>query len=575
MVHISEAATVTAAERVKAAFDEHMKTTPLLLDQGGFVEEYKAALQEIPEEQQKWAIKFIRKKMSSFGNGQERVGFRNWIEEHGLNNTFFVNESTQQQRYQVISKGLRRAQEHHNHRENEFMQLATYFRERHGIDFAGKFFNQNTNEIRHIFETEKQITKKRAKNKFNEMARRKREIDSHPDVDRLAEKPILEINIGTDENPTWLSVLIGLFGTSYYCGRPGGTYLFRFERPSWKRESELLNGNAPFGTAFNGCLGVFDEPLAELDSYSRELEKSRDKELENFTYCGYVPRPISEHMCRLRRIQSRVIHVVAATLTYCNWLSVEEEPEMVGPLRDRVNKISAAELQVIVDCWEIRFGSEFDVPEEIRAVFRESPVITEFVFLTTLVNLRQMPGLSAMVTMLEQATNWNSGKMAKVEDEGQGKIALKLLLGQHQIDSCLVFREEAIPNIHHHFGTDFYTLDPNHPNLQYPTTADSAKDFEKEHEFIHKLEEKWKYFFRAARQAGNRNRAQGSLTAGKSLPGTNGAELKRAAPIDESPAPTNTAESTNASQSTQTSTEPPVKRKRGRPKGSKNKPKNK
>ncbi|KAJ3484929.1 hypothetical protein NLG97_g6937 [Lecanicillium saksenae] len=558
-----------AVQKVKVAFEEQMRDGPVLLDQQYFLDKYWAILEEIPEAQRNYARSCIREEIFRRGNDQKQVGLREWIRTFDLEDTFFLNEDTQRQRYRDIEESLSKTELERDSWEQNFNAMAVLFQDRSLQRDADKFFAKHAKDMKSVVGLQTEIDQKRAERRYDAMRLRRLEISSRPDHDRISNKPILNINIGSLEEEANLRVYTGLYGTSFYCGHPGGTYIFRYEDPAWQKATEAVNHNV--WEAFPHT----QPTIPWIDDYSQLLDKeashTRKKARENFTYCGHVPRPKSEYLMRLKKIHGRVIHMIAATLTYYNWRNVTDEPDMVGPLGDRVCSITRLELGILLAHWDIQFASGFDVPDDVRNVFRESPVVAEFVHLVNkLAPTEDGPdtkGVRALVDLLTLTTRWTTDQLVQLEEKWQGHVARCLLLDNHQVMACFGFVGPDT-NIHEHFGPSTFELDPNHPNARYLITHDFGERVKEGYKLVHELELKWKVFERERRQTRAQNHSQGTGTAGKSLPGNIAGSKQAASPIDESQ-----ASSSTPSQTTQTSTEPPVKRGRGRPKGSRNRPK--
>ncbi|OAA72889.1 hypothetical protein LEL_08673 [Akanthomyces lecanii RCEF 1005] len=332
---------------------------------------------------------------------------------------------------------------------------------------------------------------------------------------------------------------------SYYCGYSPGSYIFRFENP---RQSENTFEISDLVQQESGGLGprqqqYFQQLLdvqkeqwrewnewndAELkmekQEYSRLLSDARsgqwnvvrfgdkrrhdletrvlehrpERDRKNFTYCGFVPRHLKEHMARLKEIHRRVLHIIVATLTFVGWPASAGNPDSVANIGPRMNEITPSDLRLIRWYWDLHFPKNQPFPEDLRNVFRESLVMTEFVDLMAMMPFQIAPGLVQLFAMVLQATDMTMEEMVVLEAMRQAETGLNLLLSDFKEDRFFVFqdariRADNILELHHHFAQESFTIDPNHPRRQYNTTADPdlAEKVQKDCAVLRSINQDW------------------------------------------------------------------------------------
>ena len=208
-------------------------------------------------------------------------------------------------------------------------------------------------------------------------------------------------------------------------------------------------------------------------------------------------------MARLKEIHRRVLHIIVATLTFAEWPASAGNPDSVVNIGPRMNEITPSDLRLIRWYWDLHFPKNQPFPEELRNVFRESLVVTEFVDLMAMMPFQIAPGLVQLFAMVLQATDMTMEEMVVLEAMRQAETGLNLLLSDFKEDRFFVFQDARIradnilvsgrvvncrsvgghiffrhqtnsisQELHHHFAQESFTLDPNHPRRQYNTTAD-------------------------------------------------------------------------------------------------------
>lgn len=121
-------------------------------------------------------------------------------------------------------------------------------------------------------------------------------------------------------------------------------------------------------------------------------------------------------------------------------------------------------------------------------------------------------------------------------------------------------------NIHEYYASSDYKVNPNHPDTQYLVTTGFSQFVSEETKAIKKLGNNWRSFLFAT----GRTQETDLLRSLPAAPSTNQATNNSASQLNP---PEITITSPTVTDTTSPEVETPVKRKRGRPLGSKNKPK--
>lgn len=440
----------------------------------------------------------------NFGNRfPQPASFKDWIMLHNLEKVFFDNQMTQDDRYSAIVERLTAKENENLHREQEFADMAKVFQERGKhlrvvqtlpaiVELCRKHRsarNRLTKTYRQVKNRRKVDQEEEARKRAEELSRFEKGFNNHVCI------PSWNLNMREDISVASVFVRVKrqLCAMSYYGGLSPGAYIFRFENPGQtvntpRFENADLAQPRPVNTGprqqqyFQQLLDVQKQQWrgwnerADIELNMNELEYSQllldarngqwndvkfrynerfrletavlenrpVQDRRNFTYCGFVPRHLKEHMARLKEIHRHVLHIIVATLTFVEWPVSAGDPNSVAGLGPRMDNITASDLRLIRRYWDLYFPKNEAFPEELCNVFRESLVMTEFVDLMVMMPFQIEPGLVQLFAMVLQATERTMEETVVLEAMRQAETGLNLLLSDFNKDRFLVFQDATI-----------------------------------------------------------------------------------------------------------------------------------
>lgn len=427
--------------QVQAAFLKMVKVDPIIFNHQMFFEKFDRIMAGVPEDARKHIWVYVRMLMITPVENKGKTNFRDWIKTNNLDDVFFVHEETQQQRYASITKRLQETERSGHGAEIRYMKMATQCQERAKDIRNDPFFREHRTDMERIFAAKEKIQAEWNKRRVTERSKRAQELSGkgNPKDQPFLAPSVRNINISADVNhPVHMTVYDGLPNLPYYCGYAGGTYIFQFKDPLRQDFANWYNGNSINGLFWSGDY--------------RPSPCNPDSDPSNFTYRGCVPRSKKEHLSRLKVILGRVVHIVAATVSFYNWRCLKngEGPDLLPPLKERAARGDTAGLNNLFRYWRFWFRNEYDISEEVRAVFRQSPVIAEFVSLAKMdfgMGAKSTQFLSTMTHLLTEATHWDIETLLSAEEERQMNIAFRCLRGALNEGGtcCLYYSEDRFP----------------------------------------------------------------------------------------------------------------------------------
>lgn len=490
---------------IEHALVERKHDGRMILDQEGLLHAWHNARALVPENLQHVVKLLMKGTIYNFGERfPQPASFKDWIMLHNLEKVFFDNQMTQDDRYSAIVESLTAKENENLHREREFADMVKVFQEREKhlrgartLPAIMELCRKHTSARNRLTKTHRQVKNRRkadheeeARKRAEELSGFERGFNNHVCI------PSWNINMyeDTSATPVFVRVKKELSAMSYYGGLSPGAYIFRFEntgqfenttrfeiadlaqpRPvnvgSRQQEyfRQLLDAQKQQWRGWNERADDIELNMNEQE-YSRLLSNARNgqwndvrfrynqrfrleaavlenrpvQDRRNFTYCGFVPRHLKEHMARLKEIHRRVLHIIVATLTFVEWPVSAGDPNSVAGLGPRMDNITASDLRLIRWYWELYFPNNEAFPEELRNVFRESLVMTEFVDLMVMMPFQIEPGLVQLFAMVLQATGRTMEETVVLEAMRQAETGLNLLLSDFKEDRFLVFQDARI-----------------------------------------------------------------------------------------------------------------------------------
>ncbi|TQV93778.1 hypothetical protein IF1G_07510 [Cordyceps javanica] len=424
-----------------------------LLDQVEFMHAYNHVLKQVPNHLKNTVINRIRGiEIQVYNAGQPLYTFCDWLKLHNVGGMYLDNERTESERYGDIVQDLRQAEQDNSATKQYFMTTASVFEKMHERRWPLQFYEKHSKDLEHIVTAMNRI-------KQHDQVYRTQEIASRAVALRCDPPPykqgMLErykyINIqhpGTGL-PVMATVQNELRGMDYYCGKPGGTYIFQLRRAA--------------------VSGSEDIPFCDMS---------------DFTFCGLVPRSKQETIRRLQIVHRRALHLIVVMLAFLDRRCTAGNTESIQKLTSRMYNITAGDMRTIYWYWQRHFPRGIDMPLELRSLFRQSPVVSEYVQLMADVAPDEHSGfaLHMIKSMLCEITGWSQEKLLEEESARLIRTAYWTLLQRCDFGSCLIFRDDMIEisdlSIHQYFtNSEEFAIDPNHPLALYTTTKNGLTNF--------------------------------------------------------------------------------------------------
>ncbi|KAM3502455.1 hypothetical protein MY10362_004837 [Beauveria mimosiformis] len=516
-------AIITALERQR----QHGTLIP---DQTGFTAAYDTIMNAVPEAHKCEAGKEILETIWDHknNNNQGHPTFKAWLERNDLWTLFDFNQPGQEHRYEPI---VRELQAKEAERQDVLLEFMTYIESElqiYGqmIPQAATFSKEHRTSVDRLMEAtlRAQLDLEEIR-QFNE---RRQFLSRGGDItSRGNDEPWFLTDIPSTvplTPPMQVQVQNQLRGMSYYCGRHAGTYIFR------------LNQSNTVGN-----------------------EKQGD-----FKFCGVVPRNRADHIARLKAIRGRVLHIFVAACSYFAGHAGVSGEKSVTEMR--MDQATDQDLESISRYGRIYFEQERMV-QDVQEVFRGSSVLSEFVYLMVTYDVmpEEIKGGQRLVELICRAAKCTKAEMVSQEKLNLAVAAWYCLRVSADLGNCLVFHDNEVEcltgvplDIHDYFSGEEFVNDPNHPEAQYRITDEVWKKLKSDYLFARSLHRRWA-----------REHSDASTFADRNIPKPDTPLLERAFLTQNDPQPWSLRPTTE-----QTEEQPlPVKRGRGRPKGSKNKPK--
>ncbi|EJP62416.1 uncharacterized protein BBA_08637 [Beauveria bassiana ARSEF 2860] len=510
-----------------AALEQQRNHGTMIPDRTGFTAAYDTIMNAVPEAQKQEAARAILQTIWTHknNNNQGLATFKAWLEHNGLLMLFFYNELSQEDRYGPIVRDLQAKQAE---RHDALLEFEEY------TDRELQIYGQTTPDA----ETFSENHSKSVDRIMEACLSARLNLDAARQFNERREYLSLGGDIGTDE--PWFLVDIPhttplrpsmqvqvqnkLRGRSYYCGRHAGTYIFR------------LNQSNTVGDGKQG----------------------------DFEFCGVVPRNRAHHIARLKELRGRVLQMLVATCSYiAGYAAVSCEKEM----KARMDQVTDQDLESIFRYARIYLEQGWMFFKEIQEAFRESPVLWEFVNLMVMhrVKAEEIKEGQRLVDLICLVAKCTEGAMIKREKRHLSETAWHYLQFSVELSNCLVFHDNEVElltgspvDIHDYFAGEEFATDPNHPKAQYRITDEDWEKLRGDYLLTRSVKRRW-----------TRDHLNASILADLRMPKADTSLLERLFLNTDGSQPLSSPSSTEPAEEQPS----PVKRGRGRPKGSKNKPK--
>lgn len=429
----------TLASSIKPLGDR----TVMMLNKDGFVKAFNEAEPHFPTREEAVRVRnyiFFQLQQHYQKKGKTFL-FRDWLTEHNLLDIFFVNESTQKERYQKpIEREAKLETKLHNLECSIVVKCLALFHEGNRVA-KPDFFRDNASSLDSLSKTERVINASvGSRDQLRKAQARIRdlEIDTQP-----AFNTTFTTSNDGEQSTDMVNMYYGLWGTEYYLRKASGTYIFRYMSPDLTKWFEMYNNTNHFAE--------MELDLLDL-GYELPVPSATSDAGGYFVYSGLVPRHQKEYLGRLTDITGRVVHILLAILTYCNSHATAASKEVLAEMLARRETITPMDIFTLEWYWQFYLPKEETFPEDIRKVVRESPVVTEFVTLLTLISSptpRESPHLVKLLDLLQYATGWKVGEFVEKEDERQSAMAFEAFQRADREESCLVFSDEVYKVSHY------------------------------------------------------------------------------------------------------------------------------
>ena len=244
---------------------------------------------------------------------------------------------------------------------------------------------------------------------------------------------------GSTDEPINLKVFTTMTNTLYYCGHQGGDYVMRYRTPasSNAEEDSALDsrGNPawPDSNSTFGALGILEHDVP-LNAKG------------NFTYCGQVPRPLTQYIYRFSIVLGDVLVIIGTVLAYYKTIRSGAIHAQLEQILDDPTA-SRQRIGTLYKLWQDTFErSEF--PRTLCEDVQKCARVHEFAYLFGLLTrFREdtdmlITSSRPLVEILQQATRWHLFEMIDIEDSKRSKLAEHLLFQEQKFDNILVFEDD-------------------------------------------------------------------------------------------------------------------------------------
>ncbi|KPM34510.1 hypothetical protein AK830_g12064 [Neonectria ditissima] len=243
-----------------------------------------------------------------------------------------------------------------------------------------------------------------------------------------------------------------LQNSRYYLGHGGGDYIFRYL-------GQPLTGN------HDVLLGWEDQ--------------------EAFQYCGQVPRPQAEYLCRLEALAPQVVRILASVIGFHNRAGKGQLPCAISRICRKDSPLTSPDLARLAIVWNKMFPAGKD-PVGLMHEVANNPVVEEFAWLLAVLikDRRRLltAQLSPLVYCLERATQRNLLKIAEGRYKRLKYFAYLQLFSGKDEGSLLVFQDDSIQNVHEFYRQPRFHDDPLHPSFRSkPVDVSAALALSRQH----------------------------------------------------------------------------------------------
>lgn len=364
-------------------------------------------------------------------------GLGKFVRSHNnLEQSFFARDPTEELRYGPIIEQLRLKEDRPNKLLNQYHALI--YSHRHKPE--GLLYSDP--RIKDIVDGVHAIQQNRRDAKLDEEKGLHRKMLSEKSTyGLLLTFKVLNMNDnGSTDEPVNLKVYTTMSNTLFYRGHQGGDYVMRYRTPanSSTGDDTAFDGRGnpiwPDSNSIFGSLGVLDDiPLNAKG---------------NFTYCGQVPRPLTQYIYRFSIVLVDVVVIIGTVIAYYRSInSCATHPQLEQILDDPA--ASRQRIGTLYTLWQETFEQR-EFPRTLCDDVQKCARVHEFAYLFGLLS-RFREDTDALVTscrplveILQQATGWHLFEMVDIEDCKRSKLAEHLLFQEQKFDNILVFEDDRI-----------------------------------------------------------------------------------------------------------------------------------
>lgn len=262
-------------------------STVMILDKDGFVRAFNEAEPHLPTKEE--AVRVRNYIYFQLQQHYQKTGktflFRDWLTKHNLLDTFFVNESTQKERYQKpVEREAKLETKLHNLECSIVVKCLALFDE--GNQAAKPdFFRDNSAALDSLSKEEKVINESVAsRDRLRKAQARIRHL-------KITTQPAFNTTFTTgndgEQSADMVNMYHGLWGTEYYFRKASGTYIFRYTSPDMTKWFEKFNNLNHFAEMELDLL----DPAYETPAPS--ARRTREATLSTVALCLAMTRSIS------------------------------------------------------------------------------------------------------------------------------------------------------------------------------------------------------------------------------------------------------------------------------------------
>lgn len=435
-----------AIEEIGKAFRRVRENEAIIIEQREFPKAYQRTAQALSDAEKAQVNRAIRQAAARYYKStQENHPFRDWIKINNLEHDILFSETTQEGRYKYITRRLAAEEQRKRDVQDVYIGQADEFelrcRQEAGMELAIK----HEPALRRIRETKKNIKKRAKLEEAANTVQNGLSLTNPSDPSPVSVAPFVTMNLLS--NPAQQPVDVRIYGvrhTTYYCGFPSGSCIFRWNDPKDEEWQDWVSWPSSSESGDPGEPGEWKG----VDASQQLLASVPDNDPRNFVFCGHVPRHAKEHLARLTILTGRVMRLIIAILAYADRRGTIPPRVSLDKAIKLGHKITGEDLNTVIWYWNHHFpknAANDALSEEIKHVARRCPAVSEFTDLLSAMGPILGPAHELLViqALLVRATGWSVEEMVDVEHKRKEDMATRAVFENHDTTNVFFFHDNT------------------------------------------------------------------------------------------------------------------------------------